>query len=100
MRGRVHRHVGRLLQDVLTLEMHPHRVGRIGQAAGRESVRCQQMAELILKMRRGYGQKRQETCANRQRKHAHQNYRERALSRQEVQVLPAAEEHERYQWQW
>ena len=79
--------------------MHPHGVGRIGQAAGGKSIRCQQIAELILKMRLGYGQKRQETCANRQREHAHQEHGQLALSRQEVQVLPAAEEHGRYQWQ-
>ena len=63
--------------------MHPHGVGRIGQASGRESIGSQQVAELILEMRLGYGQNRKETCSNRQGKKAYQNYRERAFSREE-----------------
>ena len=99
LRGRVHGHVGGLLQDMLTFEVHPHGVGRIGQAAGRKSIRCQQIAELILKMRLGYRQKRQETCSNCERQRANQDHCELALSQQDVQVSPAVEEHGRYQWQ-
>jgi hypothetical protein len=48
-------------------------------------------------MRLGYGQKRQKGCTNRKREHAHQEHCESAFSRQEFQVLPAAEKCGRYQ---
>ncbi len=53
LRGRVHRHVGRLLNDVETLEVHPHGMGRIGHASVSEGVGREQITEFIIPARRG-----------------------------------------------
>ena len=55
---RVHRHIGRLLNDVKTLEVNPHGMSGIGQATSCESVASQPVAELIMDGRFGNAQGR------------------------------------------
>ena len=53
LRRRIHRHVGRLLNDVEALEVRPHRMRRVGHASVREGVGREQITELIIPARRG-----------------------------------------------
>ena len=53
LRRRVHRHVGRLLDDVEALEVHPHGMWRIGHAPVREGVGGKQITEFIIPARGG-----------------------------------------------
>ncbi len=48
LRRRVHRHVGRLLDDMETLEVHRHGMWRIGHPAVCEGVGCQQITEFVM----------------------------------------------------
>src|SRR5208283_2840444 len=49
--GRIHRHVGGLLDDVEAFEVDPHGVRGIGEPAVSEGVGCEQIAELIVPAR-------------------------------------------------
>lgn len=49
-------HVGRLLDDMKTLKMHPHRVCGIRQAPMGERIRRKQVAKLIVDL--GFGDSR------------------------------------------
>jgi hypothetical protein len=62
--GRIHGHVGGLLNDVKTFKVYPHGMGRIGDAAAGEGISRQQVAELIVPARSRYSQQRDERGAN------------------------------------
>ena len=49
----VHRHIGRLLNDMEALEVLPHGMRRVGHASVREGVGREQIAEFIIPARHG-----------------------------------------------
>ena len=79
---------------MFTFEVHPHRVRGIGQAAGGKSIRGQQIAELILKVRLRYRQKRKEMLESK-RKHANQDHVSVRLRSRMFRLSPAISEHPR-----
>ncbi len=85
--GIVHRHVGGFLIDVDTLKVNPHRVSWIRQAAVRESIRCQQIAKIIMKSRLRNRHVGQQGRAYRQCQDAHHEDGQGAPPCQAAQVL-------------
>ena len=59
LRGEIHRHITRLLQDVKALEVYPHWVCGIGEPAHGEGLARQEMTEFVMNERMGDGQERQ-----------------------------------------
>lgn len=43
-------HVGRLVDDMKTLKMNPHRMGGVRQSPMRECIGCKQVAELVVEL--------------------------------------------------
>ena len=86
MRGRIHGRIGRLLQDVNSLEEDPHGMGGIRDAAVRESVRAEEVGELVVDPRFG---RRQNGQQNQPQEYRQQSHRDQAENR------PAGESVER-----
>src|SRR5277367_2447004 len=61
---RVHGGIGRVLQRMKRIEKTPERVRRIRQAAVRKSVRCEQVAVLVMNCGRTCRKDGQETYAD------------------------------------
>ena len=85
--GIVHRHVGGFLIDVDALKVNPHRVSWICEASVREGIRCQQVAEIVMKSRLRNRHVGQQGSADRQCQNAHHKDGKGAPSCQAAQVM-------------
>ena len=87
LRWLVHRHISRLLQNMDALEVLPHRVRGISNAARSECVGGQKIAEFVGDQRLADRQKRRKSSAAAQRQDAYRHYGESPPPRHLAQPL-------------
>ena len=80
LRGRIHGHVGRLLNDVETLKVNPHGMRGVRKPAVSESVSGEQVAELVVESRLWNTEDGDEGRSQRNQAQTHEQHRKIATA--------------------